>query len=373
MSPPPHAHAVHLPLGPASYDILIGPGLLAELPDVLAARCPAARYAIVSDSAVAPLHGERLLGRLKERAEAFLVSFPAGEWNKTRDTWSALTDKLLAGGLGRDGAVIALGGGVVGDLAGFVAATYLRGIPYVQAPTSLLAMIDSSIGGKTGVDTPHGKNLVGAFHQPRAVVADVDTLATLPPLHIASGVAEALKHGAIADADYFAATAAASGAIMLRDRAALLDLVRRSVEIKAAVVAVDERERGARARLNFGHTVAHALESVSGYELIHGEAVAIGMVAEADLGERLGVTEPGTASAIADALTSFGLPTNTGAALDVNRAADAVTHDKKNRREAVRFAFIRQIGDSARSSDGSWTVTVNEHHLRDLFRRVSTQ
>jgi 3-dehydroquinate synthase len=363
---------VHLPLGPASYDILLGSGLLDDLPDQLTTRCPAARYAIVTDSSVASLHGERILVRLTQRHEAFLVTFPAGEWNKTRETWSTLTDQLLTRGLGRDGAVIALGGGVVGDVAGFVAATYLRGVPYVQVPTTLLAMIDSSIGGKTGVDTAHGKNLVGAFHQPRAVVADVDTLGTLPPLHVASGVAEALKHGAIADARYFGWTESQSRGIMGRDRDALLALAARSVEIKAAIVAQDEREQGARARLNFGHTVAHALEAVSGYELLHGEAVAMGMVAEAALGERLGVTASGTRERIAAALARFGLPIDLPDRLDVDRAIEAIKHDKKARDESVRFALISGIGESARADGDAWTVAVADDELHEVFRRMST-
>ncbi|HWP36000.1 MAG TPA: 3-dehydroquinate synthase [Gemmatimonadales bacterium] len=363
---------VHVALGSDSYDILIGSGLLAELPALLTARCPAARYAVVTDSTVAPLHGARLLESVKQHHDAFLVTFPAGEWNKTRETWSMVTDRLLAAGLGRDGAVIALGGGVVGDVAGFVAATYMRGIPCVQVPTTLLAMIDSSIGGKTGVDTAHGKNLVGAFHQPRAVVADVETLTTLPPLHRASGVAEALKHGAIADAGYFETTRAAAHAILQHDTAALLNLVRRSVEIKADIVAGDERERGARMRLNFGHTVAHALEAVSGYELMHGEAVAIGMVAEAALGERLGVTQPGTAQRIAEALQAFGLPTAPDRDFDIDRALDALRHDKKARDHVLRLALIERIGVSARGEGGVWTVPVDEAVLRDAFSRRST-
>jgi 3-dehydroquinate synthase len=326
---------------------------------------------VVTDSTVAPLHGTRLLETLRQRHDAVLVAFPAGEWNKTRETWTAVTDRLLAAGVGRDGAVIALGGGVVGDVAGFVAATYLRGIPYVQVPTTLLAMIDSSIGGKTGVDTAHGKNLVGAFHQPRAVVADVETLTTLPPMHAASGVAEALKHGAIADAGYFETTRAAARAILQRDSGALLDLVRRSVEIKAGIVAQDERERGARMRLNFGHTVAHALEAVSGYELMHGEAVAIGMVAEAALGERLGITQPGTVEAIIEALQRFGLPIAAGHRFDVDQALAAMRQDKKARAATVRLALIERIGASARGTLGEWAVPVDQAALREALARAS--
>ena len=346
--------------------------MLADLPDLVAARCPAASYAVITDSTVAHLVGQRVAASLRERCPTSLTVFPAGEWNKTRDTWSALTDQLLETGLARDGAVIAVGGGVVGDVAGFVAATYLRGVPYVQIPTTLLAMIDSSIGGKTGLDTAHGKNLVGAFHQPRAVVADVDTLGTLPPLHVAAGIAEALKHGAIADASYFATVAGNAPALRQRDLGMLLEVVRRSIEIKAAIVADDERERGPRVRLNFGHTVAHALEAVTGYELLHGEAVAIGMVAEAALGERLGVTVHGTAAALSDALSDFGLPTQIPDSIDVDRAVAAMRRDKKASHETVRFALVAEIGRSMGSPEDGWAVPVPDHALRTTLLPPST-
>src|SRR5205809_248017 len=181
----------------ASYDILIGRGILGDLPARLGRACPAARYAVIADSHVAELYGERLVGTLHDgTSHADLFTFPAGEWNKSRDAWAGLTDRLIAAGVGRDAAIVALGGGVTGDLAGFLAATYLRGVPYVQIPTTLLAMIDSSIGGKTGVDLPAGKNLVGAFHQPRLVVADLDVLATLPAVQVAEAVAIGMVHEA---------------------------------------------------------------------------------------------------------------------------------------------------------------------------------
>ena len=269
----------------ASYDIRIGRGLLAELPALLSSAAPATRYAVVTDSTVEQRCGRDLAGRLAAAGLAVdLVSFPAGEWNKTRDTWAALSDRLLAARLGRDSAVVALGGGVVGDVAGFVAATYLRGIPWVQVPTTLLAMIDSSIGGKTGVDVPLGKNLLGAFHQPRLVVADLEVLGTLPAPQLAAGMAEAIKHGVIADAEYFELLEREQPAIAVKDLAVLERVVSRSVEIKAGVVSADEREAGRRAVLNFGHTIGHAIEATSGYAVLHGEAVAIGMALEARLG-----------------------------------------------------------------------------------------
>jgi 3-dehydroquinate synthase len=349
-----------------SYDILIDRALLARLPALVAERCPAARYALISDSHVAKLHGEPLAAALRGAGlPAELFTFPAGEWNKTRETWTALCDRLLAAQVGRDGAVIAVGGGVTGDVAGFVAATYHRGIPWVQVPTTLLAMIDSSIGGKTGVDTAQGKNLLGAFHQPRLVLADLDTLATLPAPQLAAGMAEAIKHAAIADADYFAALAQADVPLTL-DPAALERVVARSVEIKAQIVSADEREQGRRAVLNFGHTVGHALETTSDYTLLHGEAVAIGMVAEARVAEALQVAEAGTAGRIAAALRHHRLPTAIPEGYTVDALIAAMRHDKKARDGALRFALPLRVGEMRSDQGGDWTVAVPDALVRQI-------
>lgn len=345
---------------------MIGAGTLARLGSLVTEACPAAHYVCITDETVARPYGGQVHDAVRAHRPCDLVTFPPGEWNKTREQWAALTDRLLDIGLGRDAAVLALGGGVVGDLAGFVAATYLRSVPYVQLPTTLLAMIDSSIGGKTGVDTGHGKNLVGAFHQPRLVVADVQTLATLPPVHVAAGMAEALKHGAIADAGYFDDLAAQREAIFARDADTLIDVVRRSVEIKAAVVAEDERDRGRRAILNFGHTVAHAIESVTRYETLHGEAVAAGLVLEAELGRRLGVTDPAAVERLEATVEAFQLPT--GLPTDrVDDLIDAMRHDKKRRDGSVRFALIERIGQPARTDAEHWTVEVPESMIREIL------
>lgn len=353
-------------LGPASYDVVVGRGLLPDLAAHLERACPAARYAVVADDAVAERYGPRVREAVAAFRPCDLVTFPAGEWNKTREHWAALTDRLLGLGLGRDAALLALGGGVTGDLAGFVAATYQRGIPYVQLPTSVLAMIDSSVGGKTGVDTAQGKNLVGAFHQPRLVVADVDTLATLPPLHVAAGLAEALKHGAIADAVYFAGLRERRERLLAADPDALADAVHRSVEIKAAVVAEDEREAGRRAILNFGHTVAHAIEAVTKFEVLHGEAVATGIVLEAEIGRRLGVTEAAAADAVRAAVQAFGLPVAPpeGRAEQIR---EAMQHDKKRRGGTVRFALIERVGQPYRTEGEAWTVEAPESVLREVL------
>ena len=352
----------------ASYDILIGRGLLGDLPALLSRACPAARYAVIADSHVAELYGERLVGTLHDGTlHADLFTFPAGEWNKSRDAWAGLTDRLIAAGVGRDAAIVALGGGVTGDLAGFLAATYLRGVPYVQIPTTLLAMIDSSIGGKTGVDLPAGKNLVGAFHQPRLVVADLDVLATLPAVQVAAGMAEAVKHGVIADAEYFSFLDGAHEAVAAKDQAALERVVARSVEIKAAVVARDEREAGLRAVLNFGHTLAHAIETVVKYEVAHGEAVAIGMVHEARLAEALGIAASGTAERVRHALERYQLPLELPDTARVDDLIAAMHHDKKARGGEVRFALPQRVGEMHGDARTGWTTSVSEQALRGLL------
>jgi 3-dehydroquinate synthase len=354
----------------ASYDILIGRGLLADLARLVARHCPARRYAVISDSHVAELYGPRVLQALREGGlDAELYAFPAGEWNKTRDTWASLSDRMLVAQLGRDTAVLALGGGVTGDVAGFVAATYYRGLPFAQLPTTLLAMIDSSIGGKTGVDTPHGKNLLGAFHQPRVVIADLDTLTTLAAPQLAAGMAEAIKHGVIADADYCTALERDRDAVMApqRDAAALERVVTRSVEIKAAVVAADEREGGRRAWLNFGHTIGHAVEATNGYTMLHGEAIAIGMALESALAERVGVAERGTGAGIVRLLERFNLPVVLPENARVDDLVAAMRHDKKRRGDELHFALPRRIGAMCGDATTGWTTPVSEDIVREVL------
>jgi 3-dehydroquinate synthase len=356
----------------ASYDILIGRGLLADLPALVKAACPAGRYAVITDSHVAQLYGEKVVKQVSGAGcQVEIFAFPAGEWNKTRETWASLSDLMLAAKFGRDAAVIALGGGVVGDLAGFVAATYLRGIPCIQVPTTLLAMIDSSIGGKTGVDVPAGKNLLGAFHQPRLVLADLDVLGSLPPPHLAAGMAEAVKHGVIADRRYFDALDAEHRAVTAREPEALERVVRRSVEIKAEVVAADEREAGRRAILNFGHTVAHAIEATTKFATLHGEAVAIGMAYEARLAEALGIAEPGTAARVRRLLERYALPLDLPEGASVDALVAAMQFDKKAREGTVRFALPRAIGHMY--ADGkSWTVVAPEDVVRAVLTGTNT-
>lgn len=335
--------------------IFIGPGTLQDLPAILAATLPGRRIVAISDAQVA--------AAVPVPLEAPVLTFPPGEASKTRETWARLTDDLLALGLGRDGAILALGGGVTGDLAGFVAATYLRGIPFVQVPTSLLAMLDASVGGKTGVDAPAGKNLVGAFHQPAAVVADPLVLPTLPEREYRAGLAEAVKHAAIADATHLAWLRDQTGPLLARDAAVVDELLRRSIAIKVAVVMEDEREGGRRATLNAGHTVAHAVESASGYTILHGEAVAIGLVTEARLGEKLGVTAPGTASTLAQLLDRFGLPTALPPGLNRDAVLAAMAADKKNLGGDIRLALIESLGVTREP----WTTAVGPGAVRAIL------
>jgi 3-dehydroquinate synthase len=348
----------------AGYDVLVGRGILADLPRLLAERCAAHLYAVVTDSRVAELHARRVVELLEQAGlAARLFVFPAGEWNKVRSTWSELCDQLLAAHVGRDGAVVAVGGGVVGDLAGFVAATLHRGIPFVQVPTTTLAMIDASVGGKTGLDVSAGKNLVGAFHPPRFVLSDIDTLATLPRNQIAAGLAEAIKHGVIADAAYAEAVSRAAAACLTRSPEILESIVTRGIAIKAEIVAADAAERGLRQTLNFGHTIAHAVEARSGYGLLHGEAVAIGMAAEAWLAETLGIACAGTRQAVLDLLAAFDLPCTIPAELASDQLVETMLHDKKVRAGAVRFALPAAIGRMAQSADGAWTVDVTREQI----------
>ena len=352
----------------ASYDILIAPGLVQQLDKILAQYCPAAAYALIADSQVAKLYGDSIAQQASRAGyQVTLFTFPAGEANKTRDTWASLSDQMLAAHLGRDAAVIALGGGVVNDVAGFVAATYLRGVPLVQVPTTLLAMIDSSIGGKTGVDVPAGKNLLGAFHQPRVVVADPELLGSLSSVQLAAGLAEAVKHGAIADAEYFAFLEGEYAAIFAKHAPALERVVRRSVEIKAAVVAQDEREKGKRAILNFGHTVGHAIEATSQYEVLHGEAVAIGMVYEGRLAETLGIAATGTAQRIRSVLERLHLPVERPDGSQVEDLIAAMRTDKKVRAGEIRIAPPSAIGLAYGDDKKGWTVAVDEATIRQVL------
>ncbi|HKN64739.1 MAG TPA: 3-dehydroquinate synthase [Gemmatimonadaceae bacterium] len=344
-----------------TYRILIARGALAEVGRVASATTRAHRYAVIADANVAPLYAARVRSALGE-GRTRLYTIPAGEEQKTRANWSTLTDALLGDDFGRDSAIIALGGGVIGDLAGFIAATYMRGIPFIQVPTTLLAMIDASIGGKTGVDTPAGKNLVGAFHDPAAVIADPDVLRTLPTEHLRAGLAEAIKHGVIADASHFDEVVGAAPEILSGSRAAAAALERivvRSVAIKSDVVKRDKREGGVRKTLNFGHTIGHAIEFRSAYRMLHGEAVAVGMVVESRVAEQLGVAERGTSDRVRAAVETTGLPAARPAEQSPAEILAATRHDKKARAGVVEYALPARIGEMA-GADSGWGVPVSD-------------
>ncbi len=334
--------------------IIIGAGLLDSCGAELRAALPNRRFAIISDDIVSPLYAARVAAACAP-ASVTLLTIPSGEASKTRAQWARLTDDLLAAGFGRDSAIIALGGGVVGDLAGFVAATYMRGIPFVQMPTSLLAMIDASIGGKTGVDTGAGKNLVGAFHHPALVIVDPRALSTLPLAHIRNGLAEAIKHGVIASAAEFGWIASSLGGLLRADGpdAALAErLVRTNIAIKADVVARDERENGVRKTLNFGHTIGHAVESLSGYALLHGECIAIGMIVEARIAAKLGVADAALAGTIEKLVRAASLPSSVPASMPAADVIEITRSDKKVRAGSVEYALPSALGTMAGAGRG---------------------
>lgn len=357
------ARVVALP----TYTVRIARGALDTIGETVRAVASAHRFAVITDSHVAPLYAERVRRSLGADVTT-VITVPAGEEWKTRESWAKATDEMLAEGMGRDTTVVALGGGVVGDLAGFVAATFMRGIPVVQVPTSLLAMIDASIGGKTGVDTEAGKNLVGAFHPPAAVIADPDVLRTLPPVQLRAGLAEAIKHGVIADAAHLESVVAFGSHASPPVGDAIVDLVAASVEIKASVVRRDEREAGLRKTLNFGHTLGHAIEVGTGYRLLHGEAISIGMVLESELAEQLSIADRGTASAIREAVRRVGLPIDPPSELSAASIVRATHTDKKARAGQAEYALPSRVGAMA-GADRGWSFPVSDETVLALLDR----
>jgi 3-dehydroquinate synthase len=336
---------VRVALGPRSYPIYIGTGL-ARRSDLIAPALPQPRAAIVTNRTVAPLHLEALATALEGAGvRCVRIVVPDGEDYKDWATLNTVFDALLEHRCDRQTAVIALGGGVVGDLAGFAAATYQRGVPFVQVPTTLLAQVDSSVGGKTAINHPRGKNMIGAFHQPLAVLADMDTLATLPDRELRAGLAEVIKHGAIRDAGLFEWLEANVERLLARDPEALAHVVKRSVEIKAEVVAADERElAGERALLNFGHTFGHAIEAGLGYgRWLHGEAVGAGMAMAADLSARLGLLDGASVDRLRRVLERAGLPV-AGPRLDADRYVELMAVDKKARAGRTPFVLLERLG-----------------------------
>jgi 3-dehydroquinate synthase len=334
---------IDVALGERTYPILIGPGLLRrphEWCDALRGR----HVLLVTDSHVAPLYADAARAALAGRdARTFVL--PAGEPNKTLSECARAFEALAGMKASRDACVVALGGGVVGDLAGFVAATWMRGVDFVQFPTTLLAMVDSSVGGKTAVNLAQGKNLVGAFHQPRLVVADTDTLATLPERELRAGLAEVVKYGALGDAAFLDWIDAHAPALRSRHPDTVAQAIEACCRHKAAIVARDERETGDRALLNLGHTFGHAIEAATGYStLLHGEAVAIGMVLAARLSARLGLAGNAPAARLTDLLARLGLPVAPPAGLDPRTLLGYMRLDKKNASGRLRLILWRDAG-----------------------------
>jgi 3-dehydroquinate synthase len=356
-------HNISVSLGERSYDIRIGAGLLADAASWVA--LPQARTAvIVTNTVVAPLYAARLEAMLAPRFSRMLVvPLPDGEAHKDWPTLDALFDRLLVAECDRKTVLFALGGGVIGDMTGFAAACYMRGVPFVQVPTTLLAQVDSSVGGKTAINHARGKNMIGAFYQPARVICDLDTLDTLPDRELSAGLAEVIKYGPIADAAFLDWIEAHLDALLARDKAALAHAVRRSCEIKAWVVARDEREGGLRAILNFGHTFGHAIETGVGYgQWLHGEAIGCGMVMASDLSARLGLMPPAFVDRMRRVVERARLPVR-GPALGAQRYLELMRVDKKAEAGQIRFVVIESLGRAGlRPADDELVSRVIESH-----------
>jgi 3-dehydroquinate synthase len=338
-------------LGERSYPIHVGSGLIGRA-DLIVPVLARKKVAVVTNATVAPLFMERLAGPLaREGVEVVRIVVADGEAHKDWRTLNAVFDALLEKRCGRDTTLIALGGGVIGDLAGFAAATYQRGVEYVQVPTTLLAQVDSSVGGKTAINHPLGKNMIGAFHQPRLVLADVDALATLPERELRAGLAEVIKHGLIRDAAFFAWLEENIERLLSRDAEALVHAVLRSVAIKAEIVAQDERESGLRGVLNFGHTFGHAIETGLGYGAwLHGEAVAAGMAMAADLSRQLGYLSEAEAGRVRALLQRAGLPT-AAKGIAPARMQQLMSIDKKVKEGRIHFVLLERLGAATLRDD----------------------
>ncbi|MBS0373621.1 MAG: 3-dehydroquinate synthase [Proteobacteria bacterium] len=347
MTPAPRTLSIDL--GDRRYPIHIGAGLLGDRAR-LEASLPAGPLLVVSNTTVAPRYLPALRTALAGRVLAECV-LPDGERHKTLATLASVYDALAAARIARDGAILALGGGVVGDIAGFAAATWQRGIAVAQLPTTLLAQVDSSVGGKTAVNHPAGKNLIGAFHQPSVVVADLDTLATLPDRELRAGLAEVIKYGLVRDASFLDWLERSLERLLARDAAALAEAVERSCRIKAEIVALDERESGPRALLNLGHTFGHAIEAATGFgEWLHGEAVAMGLVLAAATSERLGWLAAADTARVRELVRRAGLPV-AAPRIGVTRARELMALDKKVRAGQVRLVLLRRLGEGVVSAD----------------------
>ena len=355
------------PRGSRSYQVCLGAGASANLVESLPPGC--ACVAVVSDENVASLHANSINEMLSSRVRVETFRFPPGEEHKNREVKKRIEDQFIEHGLGRDSVVVALGGGVTVDLAGFVASTFMRGVPWIAMPTSLLAAVDAGIGGKTGVNTAAGKNLVGRFHQPHAVLIDLNLLATLPREEVDNGLAEMVKHAVIADSRYLDELVAAAPGLRNLDPGVLAGPIRRSAEIKARVVSDDPVEEDLRQVLNCGHTIAHAVELLSSYKVCHGHAVAAGLSVEAGIAQRLGLLDPGEVLRLRTALQRLGLPSAPPADLEPDALLRATRMDKKGRQGRARYALPAALGKMARGPEG-YGHPVEDRVVLDALREV---
>lgn len=358
---------LRIELAERSYGIVIGEGLLDDA-DILTRYVTARDALVVTNVTVGPLYAERLVEALTGKRVRTLA-LPDGEQYKTLDVLGRVFDALVEARLNRDACVVALGGGVVGDMAGFAAACYQRGIDFVQVPTTLLAQVDSAVGGKTGINHAGGKNLIGAFHQPRAVISDLATLRSLPPRELRAGLAEVIKYGLVDDVEFLAWIEHHVEALLALDMQALGYAVRRSCEIKARIVAADEHEHGQRALLNLGHTFGHAIETATGYgEWLHGEAVAMGMLLAADLSQRLGFLDAADLERIRILLRRAGLP-DTAPRIGATHAFELMGMDKKVLQGRIRLVLLSRLG--AGMISGDYPADALQETLRTYFEAAA--
>ncbi|MFZ0257678.1 MAG: 3-dehydroquinate synthase [Gammaproteobacteria bacterium] len=358
---------VRVELGERSYPIHIGSGLLRQA-GLLAPYLVDRRVLVVTNESLAPLYLEQALAILQEGSPQVLI-LPDGEEYKTLQVAAQIFDALLKSRFGRDSVLVALGGGVIGDITGFAAACYQRGVPYVQIPTTLLAQVDSSVGGKTGVNHPLGKNMIGAFHQPICVVADTDTLSTLKDREFRSGLAEIIKYGLIRDANFFLWLEDSLAALLERNSEALAYAIRRSCEVKADVVGTDEREIGERVLLNLGHTFGHAIETGLGYgQWLHGEAVGAGICIAGHLSARLGRLSDSDSIRIDSLVARAGLPVKLPAELKEQQMLELMSVDKKARRGCMQLVLLNSIGSAALTDDFSTEALMNVLHSSRLAK-----
>jgi len=329
----------------ASYEIYIGEDILDRMGLIIARNSWASRYFIITDSNVSTPHGERVYATLRDmELKVDMIDFPAGEASKNFQTNLHIVDRMLGLGADRTSALIALGGGVVGDITGFIASIYMRGIPYIQVPTTLLAQVDSSIGGKTGIDLPEGKNILGTFYQPKGVFIDLAFLKTLTPREFGSGLAEIVKYGIIDDPELFSSLEVQAEAIRNRDMSLLEKIIGRSCRIKKGIVEIDEMEKGIRRILNFGHTIGHAIEAESGYSISHGDAVSMGMVASTMISERLKYLRSGDRERIISLIRAIGLPDRIPKTLNPGGILSRIKRDKKKKEDTIHFVLLKKIG-----------------------------